>query len=303
MALGPLAPLGGLVSEVAPVAVQQPGVVLDPSVMGGPYNPAHGQAQWSGTGSGYPVPWAIQQGLDLSGQQATTDAAMLGQTPAGLPPGSDPHQFADAAVTLSHGAPWMVPGQMPPVGSIHDPEQAAARQLYMATLHSLDTGDVAASTTNLQASVSGKMPWGLSPNYVSSGAPSGVNPGELTGNNRTGWDRFEGWAIPGDNLNTDGMDSAHVTRQNPSGDMPQPGDSMQGAQRPMVLNIPGRYGSYSVGPGSPFFGQVPGVGNDVGAAEIGVPSDYVPPPDAPTNPPLAPDPNSAPVWGWTGLGY
>jgi hypothetical protein len=29
-----------------------------------------------------------------------------------------------------------------------------------------------------------------------------------------------------------------------------------------------------------------GVGNNVGAAEIGVASDYTPPPDSPTNPPI-----------------
>ena len=302
MVLGPLAPLGGLVPDVVPVVVTDPGQTpWNPSIMGGPYNPAHGQAQWD-TGTGYPVPWAIQQGLDLSNQPVTAESTLFGDTPPGLPAGSDPEQFADAAITLSHGAPWMQPGSMPPVGSISDAEAYAARQEYMAQLHSVDTGDVKASTTNLQASVSGKMPWGLSPDYVSSGAPSGVNVGELTGNNHTGWDRFEGWAVPGDNINTDGMDSAHVTRQNPAGDVPVPLDTMQGLQRPMVLNIPGRYGSYPVGVGSPFFGDIPGVGNDVGAAEIGVPSDYQPPPDAPTNPVLS-VPDGAPVWGWTGLGY
>ncbi len=302
MVLGPLAPLGGLVPEVVPVVVTDPGQTpWNPSIMGGPYNPAHGQAQWD-TGTGYPVPWAIQQGVDLSNQPVTAESTLFGDTPPGLPAGSDPEQFADAAITLSHGAPWMQPGSMPPVGSISDAEAYAARQEYMAQLHSVDTGDVKASTTNLQASVSGKMPWGLSPDYVSSGAPSGVNVGELTGNNHTGWDRFEGWAVPGDNINTDGMDSAHVTRQNPAGDVPVPLDTMQGLQRPMVLNVPGRYGSYPVGVGSPFFGDIPGVGNDVGAAEIGVPSDYQPPPDAPTNPVLS-VPDGTPVWGWTGLGY
>ena len=298
MALGPLAPLGGLVPEVTPVIVTDPGQTpWNPSIMGGPYNPAHGQAQWDN-----PVPWAIQQGVNLTGQQATADASLLGQAPPGLPAGTDPEQFADAVITLSHGAPWMVPGLMPPVGSVSDPEAAAARQAYMASLHSVDTGDVAASTTNLQASVSGKMPWGLSPDYVTSGTPEGYNPGDLTGNNRTGWNRFGAWAVPGDNLNTDGMDSAHVTRQNPAGNVPVPLDTMQGKQRPMVLNVPGRYGSYPVGAGSPFAGDIPGVGNDVGAAEIGVPSDYQPPPDAPTNP-APPAPSGNPVWGWTGHGY
>jgi hypothetical protein len=301
MALGPLAALGGLVPEATPVAVTQPGIVLDPSVMGGPYNPAHGEAQWE-MGTGYPTPWAIQQGLDLSNQPATAEGSLTATPPQGLPAGQDPNQFADAAITGSHGAPWMQPGEMPPIGSISDPEAYAARQQYMALLHSVDTGDVAASSTNLQASVSGKMPWGLSPDYVSSGAPEGPNVGDLTGNNRTGRNRFGGWAAPGDNLNTDGMDSAHVVRENPAGNVPVPLDTMQGAQRPMVLNIPGRYGSYPVGTGSPFAGDIPGVGNDVGAAEIGVPSDYQPPPDAPTNPVLA-VPAGTPVWGWTGLGY
>ena len=99
----------------------------------------------------------------------------------------------------------------------------------------------------------------------------------------------------------DGMDQAHIHRQNPAGQVPVPLDTTQGAQRPMVMNVPGRYGSYPVGSGSPFYGQLPGVGNDTGAAEIGVPSDYTPPPDAPTNPAITSQNAGQPAWGLEGV--
>src|ERR1017187_782577 len=300
MALGPLTPNGGLVPETVPNIVTQPGVVLDPSVMGGPANPTHGNAQWD-MGTGYPTPWAIQQGLDLSNQPALGDATMLGGTPSNLPPGSDPEQYADAAVTLSHAAPWPSV-QLPGTGSISDPEAAAIRQEYLASLHAVDAGDTRVNSHNLQGAPVTKTPWDLTPNYVSSGDPLAVDLGALTGNNHTGRERHAGWTAPGANLNTDGMDSAHVTRQNPGGNIPVPDETMQGAQRPMVMNVPGRYQSYAVGAGSPFAGQIPGVGGDVGAAEIGVPTDYIPPPDAPTNPAQT-APSGPPVWGYSGLGY
>jgi len=301
MALGPLTPVGGLVPETVPNSVTQPGVMLDPSVMGGPYNPAHGNAQWD-MGTGYPTPWAIQQGLDLSNQPATSEGSLMAGPPSNLPPGQDPEQYADAVITLSHAAPWPSV-QLPGTGSISDPEAYAIRQEYLQSLHAVDAGDTdALFSRNLQGAPASKRPWELSPNYETSGIPTGNNVGDLTGNNHTGWERFAGWAVPDENLNAYGFDHAHVTRQNPGGMIPVPDDTMQGAQRPMVMNIPGRYQDYAVGAGSPFYGQIPGVGGDVGAAEIGVPSDYTPPPDAPTNPAMA-APSGPPVWGVTGLGF
>ncbi len=299
MPLGGLTPIGGLVTELQPNIVTEPGMTLDPSIMGGPYNPKHGDAQWD-MGTGYPVPWAIQQGVDLSGQPATMNSDLMAGPPSNLPPGSDPEQYADAAVTLSHAAPWPSV-QLPGTGSIQDAEAYAIRQEYLQSLHAVDAGDTRVNSQNLQGAIVSKMPWGLSPDYVSSGDPEAVDVGALTGNNHTGWERHAGWVTPGANLNTDGMDSAHVTRQNPGGDVPVPRDDSQGAQRPMVMNVPGRYQSYAVGSGSPFYGQIPGVGGDIGAAEIGAPSDYNPPPDAPTNPVLQ-GAGGPPVWGYSAMG-
>jgi hypothetical protein len=322
MALGPLTPIGGLVPETVPNIVTQPGVVLDPSVMGGPANPTHGNAQWD-MGTGYPVPWAVQQGLDLSNQPVNADSTLMAGPPSNLPPGSDPEQYADAAVTLSHGAPWPSV-QLPNQGSVSDITAAADRQEYLQSLHGVDAGDTRVNSHNLQGAPTGKMPWGIVPQYITNGAEDGLGPEGITGNNHTGRDRNSGWVAPGDatresapgkpaypavgsaggNLNRFGFDSAHVTRFTPLdvAEIPRPDDTMQGAQRPMVMNVPGRYQNYAIGVGSPFAGQVPGVGGDVGAAEIGVPTDYTPPPDAPTNPAQA-APSGAPVWGYSGLGY
>jgi len=287
------------IDGVLPVWVDQPGVTLDPSVMGGPYNPAHGQASWDPQAGD---PYSAQQGVSLAGQQPTVEESLLGVTPRGAPPGEDPEAYADPTATLSHGAPW--PWQhIPDSGAVDNAEATAALALANAELHSVDSGDPAAWATNLQGAPALKMPWQLDPDYVSSGLPLGVQVGQLTGNGGTGRDRFAGWVVPGENLNRFGFDGAHVTRQDPSrGTLPVPDTSMQGAQRPMVLNIPGRYGSYPVGAGSPFAGQVPGVGNDTGAAEIGIASDYVPPPDVPTAPPLAQAAQATP-WGVTSLGF
>jgi hypothetical protein len=216
-------------------------------------------------------------------------------------PGSDPQSYADPTATGSHGAPW--PWQhIPDSGAVNDAEVTAWQSYANAELHSIDSGDTAAFT---QQPVPGnKMPWNLTPDYNTSGAPTGNNVGDLAMNNHTGRDRFAGDVVAGDNLNQYGMDGAHIHRQNPAGEVPVPLDNTQGAQRPMVMNVPGRYGSYPVGEGSPFQGQIPGVGNDVGAAEIGVPSDYTPPPDPPSNPALAAASTaSSPVWGVTGLGF
>lgn len=287
--------LTGLTPTVTPTAVTDPGVTLDPSVMGGPYNPAHGDYEWDD-----PVPWIIQQGVDVSGQAPTVQGSLLAQAPPGAPAGTDPDSYADPTATLSHGAPW------PHVhilnsGAVNDARATAEQAAANAVLHSLDSGDPAAFTTNLQGAPADKMAWNLQPDYNTSGATEGVDPGGLTGNNMTGRDRFEGILVPGDNLNRYGFDQAHIHRQNPAGDMPVPLDTTQGAQRPMVMNVPGRYGSYPVGGGSPFTGQLPGVGNDTGAAEIGVPSDYAPPPDPPSNPALQSADTGQPVWGWDGI--
>jgi hypothetical protein len=178
----------------------------------------------------------------------------------------------------------------------------AAQASANAALHSIDSGVPASFTTNrLAPGGPGKMPWNLSPDYNSQGADAGVDPGGLTGNNMTGRDRFEGLLAAGDNLNQFGMDQAHIHRQNPAGNVPVPLDTTQGAQRPMVMNVPGRW-EYPTGAGSPFAGQIPGQGNDVGAAEIGVASDYTAPPDPPTNPSLqSQTANQVPAWGLDGI--
>lgn len=274
--LGPVQPVNPVVT---PAAVLQPGVELDPSVMGGPYNPAHGQYEW-----GDPVPYSIQQGLDLTGQGPTVEGALLGDVPGVDPAGTDPMSYADPTATLSHAAPWPY-AHIEDSGAVNNRDVTAAQSMANMELHSYDDGTVASFTTNLQAPTGHKMPFGLSPDYNSQGLETGTDVGQLDGNAMTGRDRFQGRLVPGDNLNRFGFDQAHVHRQNPMGEVPVPLDTTQGNQRPMVMNVPGRY-QYATGPGSPFAGQLAGVGNNVGAAEIGVPSDYTPPPDAPTNPSL-----------------
>jgi hypothetical protein len=63
-----------------------PGVILDPSVMGGPYNPAHGDYEWDD-----PVPWLSQQGLDVGGMPAPgVQGSLLAQVPPNALAGADP---------------------------------------------------------------------------------------------------------------------------------------------------------------------------------------------------------------------
>lgn len=285
----PVQGLTGLIPAVTPTVVTDPGATAA-EIHGGPANPEHGVYEWDD-----PVPWLSQQGLDVSGQAPTVAGAFIAQVPPNALAGADPDSYADPTATMSHAAPW--PSQHIPDGgavnnAVATAEQSQANQL----LHSIDSGDVQAFTTNLQVPLGGKMPWELSPDYVSSGAPEGTDVGQLTDNAGTGRDRFAGTP----DLNQDGMDSAHVRRYAAStaARFPVPDTSMMGAQRPMVMNVPGRY-EYPTGPGSPFYGQIPGVGNDTGAAEIGVASDYVTPPQAPVNPPLAAS-TAEPVWGWDG---
>jgi hypothetical protein len=274
--IGPVQPINPVVT---PTAVIQPGIELNPSIMGGPYNPAHGNYTWDD-----PVPWAIQQGLDLSGQGPTVEASLLGDVPGTPMAGQDPLSYADPTSTLSHAAPWPYQ-RIPDAGAVNNRTATALQAAANAELHSYDDGTVDSFTTNLQ--VPGhKMPWTNSPQYHSQGAPSGIDNGQLDANGMTGRDRFAGLTAPGDNLNRFGFDQAHVMRPNPAGDVPVPLNTTQGHQRPMVMNVPGRY-QYPTGSASPFSGQVAGVGNNVGAAEIGVPSDYTPPPDAPTNPQMS----------------
>jgi hypothetical protein len=263
--------------------------------MGGPYNPAHGQYEWD-----TPNPWVIQQGLDVSGQGPTVEGSLIGGVPPRAMAGADPDSYADPTATLSHGGPWPH-RHIANSGAVNDPVAAAQQSIANMELHAIDSGVVASFTQ--WPGITTKMPWEISPEYETSGTPDGADVGILAGNNMTGRDRFVGDLAGGDNLNQYGMDGAHVARQTPSlaAYVPVPLDTTQGAQRPMVMNVPGRY-DYATGPGSPFAGQIPGAGNDVGAAEIGVASDYVPPPDPPTNPALG-APAGSPVWGWTGLGY
>jgi hypothetical protein len=276
-AAGPVQPVN---PTVAPAVVMQPGVTLDPSVMGGPYNPVHGQAQWDN-----PEPWSVQQGVNLAGQGPTVTPGIIGDTPDTPTAGTDPDSYADPTSTMSHNAPW--PHEHIADGGAVDNRMAtAAQSAANARLHAYDDGTAASFTTNLQAPTGHKMPFNLSPDYNSQGLPEGADVGQLDGNNMTGRDRFVGLTAPGDNINRFGMDQAHVHRQNPAGQVPVPLDTTQGHQRALVMNVPGRY-QYPTGKGSPFAGQLAGVGNNVGAAEIGVPSDYTPPPDAPTNPAIA----------------
>ncbi len=286
--------LQGLAPVIVPTVVQDPGVTLDPSVMGGPYNPAHGLYEW-----GDPVPWVTQQGVDVSGQAPTVEGSLVSQVPGNAPADQDPTLYADSTSTGSHGAPWPFL-HIPDSGAVNSAEVTAVQSAANQELHGYDDG-TAASFTN-QPVPGHKMRWNLQPDYNTSGAMTGSNVGDLAMNNGTGRDRFAGDVVAGDNLNEFGMDAAHIHRQNPAGHVPVPLDTTMGAQRPMVMNIPGRYGSYPVGGGSPFQGQIPGVGNNFGAAEIGVASDYTPPPDSPTNPPLD-LPTGPPVWGVTGLGF
>jgi len=271
---GPVQPVNPIVT---PTAVTQPGVELDPSVMGGPYNPAHAQYTW-----GDPVPWSIQQGLDLTAQGPTVEGSLIGDVPATPVAGYDPASYADPTSTLSHGGPWPY-RHIPDSGAVNNRQVTAEQAAANAELHSYDDGTAASFTTNLQAPTGHKMPWNMSPDYNSQGLPDGTDVGALDGNAMTGRDRFQGRTAPGDNINRFGYDQAHVHRQNPAGEVPVPLNTTQGKQRPMVMNIPGRY-EYPTGAGSPFAGQLAGVGNNTGAAEIGVPSDYTPPPDSPTNP-------------------
>lgn len=245
--------------------------------MGGPYNPVHGQYEWDN-----PVPWVVQQGLDLSSQPApSVEETLLGHVPANPVAGTDPQSYADPTATMSHAAPW--PWEhIPDSGAVNNRVATAQQAAANAALHSYDDGTAASFTTNRQAPTH-KMPWNLAPDYNSQGLPEGTDVGQLDANNMTGRDRFVGLTAPGDNINRFGFDQAHVHRQNPAGEVPVPLNTTQGKQRPMVMNVPGRY-EYPTGAGSPFAGQLAGVGNNVGAAEIGVPSDYVPPPDPPTNP-------------------
>lgn len=275
----PLGPVQPINPTVTPAVVANPGVTLDPSVMGGPYNPVHGQYEW-----GDPVPWAIQQGLDLSAQGPTVTGALIGDTPGNPVAGTDETGYADPTFTLSHNAPW--PWQHIAGGGAVNNRQATAEQAAAnAELHSYDDGTAASFTTNRQAPTH-KMPWDLQPNFNSQGLEEGTDVGQLDGNAMTGRDRFQGRTAPGDNINRFGFDQAHVHRQNPAGNVPVPLNTTQGKQRAMVMNVPGRY-EYPTGPGSPFAGQLAGVGNNTGAAEIGVASDYTPPPDSPTNPQMA----------------
>jgi hypothetical protein len=272
----PLGPVGPVNPAVTPAIVLQPGIVLDPSIMGGPYNPAHGLYEWDD-----PVPWSIQQGVDLSGQAPTVEGSLIGDLPAVPVAGTDPESYADPTATRSHAAPWPYV-HIPDSGAVDNAAVTAMQSAANAELHAYDDGTAASFTTNRQAPTH-KMPWGLSPDYNSQGLGAGTGVGQLAGNNNTGRDRFQGLTAPGDNINRFGFDEAHVHRANPMGEVPVPLNTTQGAQRPMVMNVPGRY-QYPTGPGSPFSGQLAGVGNNIGAAEIGVPSDYTPPADAPTNP-------------------
>jgi hypothetical protein len=309
-----LSGLTGLTPTVTPTAVSDPGATAA-EIHGTTVNPVHADWEWDN-----PVPWAIQQGIQMTGQPIPNpDPTMLGSSPHVMGAGYDTEAYADANLTHSHNAPY--PEIYGPVGEASNREAAAEQQQINQAVHASDTG-AAREFTMIEIPTDHKMPWGLSPDYNTQGAEEGTQVGQLTGNNRTGWDRFAGWAQGGDvtratapgtpypavgsaggNLNRFGFDQAHIQRQNPMGDVPVPraDTTVQGIQRPMVMNVPGRYGSYPVGAGSPFQPQTqpPGVGNNIGAAEIGVPSDYSPPPDAPTNAPLT---GSDPVWGYSFLG-
>jgi hypothetical protein len=286
----------GVAPAVAPVTrtavITDPGAT-PPQIHGGPANPAHGQYTWEDDGSMW-LPWEVVPG-GPGLMAASVDTALIGSVPPSAEPGFDPDAYANSTMTLSHGAPWPH-ARVPDIGNVSDREAAAAQSQANMALHSVDSGDPAAFTTQPIPSTRGD--WERM-GYVTAGESGLELPGpQMIGNANTGFRRDSGWTEPGDNLNQYGMDSAHVSRYRDVGEFPAPPNSTQGSQRPLTIS-PASSRSYPVGEGSPFEGQVPGYGTEYSAGWTGIPSDYQASPDAPTGPALSTQqPAGGPVWGY-----
>jgi hypothetical protein len=305
-----LAPLTG--NQPLQVTVADPGAAA-PDIHGGPASAAHGQYEWGQ--EPFPMPWEVQPRWQGSPAPVTAPE-MLGHAPPVAGQEHDPQAYADPTASLSHGGPW--PLAVSDYASLRRPETAAQAEQNDAN-RSLDSG-VPESFTEWPPATTGKMAWERSPDYTTPGTGALTDPGGLTGNNRTGWVRGEGWAAPGDltrspapdgrytavggaggNLNSHGFDSAHVSRFAPGAPayIPVPDATMMGAQRPMLVQLDGRH-TYPVAGGSAFQGQTPGMFTTPGGELTGLPSDYAPSPDPPTGPAFAQQPQ-APVWGFNGF--
>jgi hypothetical protein len=275
------------------VTVASPGATAE-GIHGGPASTAHGGWEWEP--SPYPMPWEIQPRWQGSPAPVTAPE-MLGDEPPSAAQEQDPYAYADPTASLSHGGPW--PLAVSAYASLR-PEETAEQSEANEADRSLDTG-VPESFTSWPPPTDYKMPWELSPHYVSPGTGTQGGAGTLTGNNRTGWTRDQGWTAPGDNLNRFGFDSAHVTRFAPASaaEIPVPDASMMGAQRPLLVQLDGRH-TYPIAGGGPFDGDTPGMFVTPGGELTGLPSDYAPSPDPPTGPAFPQDPGP-PVWGFSGI--
>jgi hypothetical protein len=271
--------------------ISDPGATA-PEIHGQPANPAHGQYTWEDGGTLW-LPWEVVPG-GPGLMAATVNEPLLGEVPAGAAAGFDPDAYANSTMTLSHGAPWPHE-RIDNAGSVSDRQAAAAQSAANMALHGTDSGDPAAFTTQPVPSTRGD--WERM-GYVTPGTSGLQLPNEqMIGNAGTGFRRDSGWTAEGENLNRFGMDSAHVSRYRDVGSFPAPPNSTQGHQRPLTIS-PASSRNYPVGAGSPFEGQVPGVGADYSAGWTGIPSDYQASPDPPTGPPVAQQDSSAPPWGY-----
>jgi len=283
-------------TQAATAVITDPGAPA-PEIHGGPANPAHGQWTWEPGGSLW-LPWeVVPGGPGLA--PANVAGPLIGDIPPDAPAGQDPDAYANSTMTRSHAAPW--PHEhIANTGSVSDREAYAELVRANAALHSLDSGDPASFTfqpTSTHVEEWQRFGW------VSPGEGGLELPGrQMIGNANTGFRRDSGWTAEGENLNRYGMDSSHVSRYRATGDIPVPPNSTQGAQRALQIQ-PAHVRSYPVGEGSPFEGQVPGVGADYSAGYTGLASDYQPPPDPPTGPSLQSAQPSAPApWGAEFLG-
>jgi hypothetical protein len=295
------------------VTIANPGATAD-VIHGDRADPAHGQYEWDV--EPFPLPWEIQP--RWSGSPAPVVAPeMLGDNdPPVAGQEDDPDAYADPTATFSHGGPW--PLAVSDYASTRI-EQTAEQSTANEANRSLDSG-VPESFTEWPPPTADKMEWERSPDFTSPGSDRLGDPGTLTGNNRTGWVRGQGWTgndpldrsprpgAPaytavggaGGNLNGYGFDSAHVSRFAPGSPayIPVPDASMMGAQRPMLVQLDGRH-TYPVAGGGPFDGQTPGMFVTAGGELTGLPSDYAASPDPPTGPAFSMIP-AEPVWGFNG---
>jgi len=281
---GAMTGLGGLQPAVGAIVVVDPGAAPE-VIHGGTANPAHGQYEWANPA---PYPWMYWPAT--SGGAASVPADVLGTVPGELPAGDDPSLYASSTETGSHAAPWPSFGVAD--SAVNDREQGAFRAMASAELHALDTGQAAAF--NEQAFTWGdRMAWGLPLDYTSAGETIlQPVPGQMQG--QLGRDRVQGTPP----LNSYGFDSAHVLRFGPdpaTGSVPGGFLWLDGSQRPMVIEPAGRQ-TYPVGAGSPFAGQVPGVGDPTGAILSGLPTGYSSPPEAPT---ASSYPGQGTTWSWS----